>query len=234
MGILDLSWNELDDAEEIEVLQSLPMLYSLFLENNPLVPSKVDEKQNYRLRTLHSLPKLAILDGIPISAEEKVSAINIHSPPAEVLAGIHHSGVVKKLIKQYAKIRAVDLMQASRLRPIVLCGPSGVGKRTLTNRLLKEFPHIFGLSVSHTTRKPRAGEENGTHYYFVSKAEMESLIEQGQFIETMKLFGQMYGISFKAIDQVTEQGKICILDLEFDVHLVLFKAYLQSHRVLYH
>lgn len=45
------------------------------------------------------------------------------------------------------------------IRPLVICGPSGVGKSTIVNNLLKEFPNVFGFSVSHTTRKPREGEQ---------------------------------------------------------------------------
>lgn len=61
------------------------------------------------------------------------------------------------------------------------------------------------------------GEENGIHYYFVSKQEMDAAIEAGQFVETANLFGHMYGTSIKSIDRVTEEGKICIMDLETEV-----------------
>ena len=89
--------------------------------------------------------------------------------------------------------------------------------RTLTRRLLEELPHIYGLCVSHTTRKPRPGEEHGVHYYFVTKPEMERMNAAGKFVEYVTLFGNNYGTSMDAIDSVTEQGKVCILDLEFEV-----------------
>ena len=78
-------------------------------------------------------------------------------------------------------------------RPIVLCGPSGSGKSTLIKMLFDEFPDKFGFSVSHTTRKPRPGEENGKHYYFTSKEEMKKQIEQGEFIETATFSDNLYG-----------------------------------------
>lgn len=78
-------------------------------------------------------------------------------------------------------------------KPLVICGPSGSGKSTLLKRLFKEFPHTFGFSVSHTTRKPRNGEENGVHYHFVSVEEMQAGIENGDFIETAVFSGNMYG-----------------------------------------
>ena len=83
--------------------------------------------------------------------------------------------------------------------------------------MLDEYPHIYGLCVSHTTRKPRLGEENGVHYYFVSRSEMHRLNASGKFIEHVTLFGNDYGTSMDSIDRVTEQGKVCILDLEFEV-----------------
>jgi len=62
----------------------------------------------------------------------------------------------------------------------MLCGPSGVGKGTLLNLLLKDFPRSFGFSVSHTTRKPRPGEKNGLHYHFVSEDDMKEQINRGR------------------------------------------------------
>lgn len=78
-------------------------------------------------------------------------------------------------------------------RPLVICGPSGSGKSTLLKRLFKEFPNTFGFSVSHTTRKPRDGEENGIHYHFVNVEDMQAGIENGEFIETAVFSGNMYG-----------------------------------------
>jgi hypothetical protein len=225
---LDLSGNLLDDAEEIGVLFYLPVLSDLCLKNNPISPMNGPDSHGYRVTVLNHLPNLSILDGFAVTPEEKVGAKNQWDPPPEVIAASHHADVLKKQIKHYAKIRAVDLMQSSRLRPIVLCGPNGVGKRTLTNRLLKDYPHIFGLSVSHTTRKPRVGEENGIHYYFVSKSEMEQGIEEGRFVESITLFGHMYGTAFKSIDRVTEEGKICVMDLEIEVSALNSNSRVQS------
>ena len=57
------------------------------------------------------------------------------------------------------------------------------GKSTLIRRLLKEFPERFGFSVSHTTRDPRPGEEDGVHYHFVTSDKMEQLIGDNEFVE---------------------------------------------------
>lgn len=65
-------------------------------------------------------------------------------------------------------------LERSRKRPVVICGPSGVGKGTLLNRLMKEYPEQFGFSVSHTTREPRPGELDGVHYHFCDKVKNET------------------------------------------------------------
>ena len=66
-------------------------------------------------------------------------------------------------------------MDQQRRRPVVVCGPSGVGKGTLLGRLMADYPDEFGFSVSHTTRQPRPGEQDGVHYHFVSREEMETM-----------------------------------------------------------
>lgn len=53
--------------------------------------------------------------------------------------------------------------------PLIISGCSGVGKGTMVKYLLNKFPHIFELSVSYTTRKPRTGEQHGREYFFVDK-----------------------------------------------------------------
>lgn len=99
-------------------------------------------------------------------------------------------------------------------RPLVLCGPSGTGKSTLIKRLFDEFPDTFKFSVSHTTRMPRPGEEDGTHYHFTDKEKMQEQIKNGEFIETATFSGNLYGTSKQAVQEVQRLGKICVLDIE--------------------
>jgi guanylate kinase len=99
--------------------------------------------------------------------------------------------------------------------PLVLCGPSGVGKSTLIKRLKEDFPGAFGFSVSHTTRSPRAGEVDGKDYNFVTdKAVMEADIAAGKFLESANVHGNFYGTSWAAIESVKAAGQICILDID--------------------
>ncbi|KAK1397511.1 Guanylate kinase [Heracleum sosnowskyi] len=99
-------------------------------------------------------------------------------------------------------------------KPIVISGPSGVGKGTLINKLMKEFPAMFGFSVSHTTRAPREGEKNGVHYHFTERGVMEQDIKDGKFLEFASVHGNLYGTSIEAVDVVADAGKRCILDID--------------------
>ena len=100
------------------------------------------------------------------------------------------------------------------MRPVVICGPSGVGKGTLIEMLKQRYPEIFGFSVSHTTRKPRDGEVDGLHYNFVTRDEMEEAIAAGKFIEHAQVHTNFYGTSFAAVESVKDKGKVCILDID--------------------
>jgi len=105
-------------------------------------------------------------------------------------------------------------VMAKAARPLVICGPSGVGKSTLITRMKDAFPDAFGFSVSHTTRGPRPGEADGVNYHYVSREDFLAAKERGEFIETAQFSGNMYGTSCKAVSDVQKAGKICILDIE--------------------
>ena len=98
--------------------------------------------------------------------------------------------------------------------PVVFAGPSGVGKGTIVKMLMDKYPSLFGFSVSHTTRAPRPGEEDGVHYNFVAKEDMEAAIGRGEFIEHAAVHTNFYGTSIAAVEKVKAQGKVCILDID--------------------
>ncbi|GAL38106.1 guanylate kinase [Vibrio maritimus] len=75
----------------------------------------------------------------------------------------------------------------------IVSAPSGAGKSSLISAMLEKNPtYAMKVSVSHTTRGMRPGEEDGVHYHFVEKSEFESLIEQGAFLEYAEVFGNYY------------------------------------------
>lgn len=99
----------------------------------------------------------------------------------------------------------------------ILSAPSGAGKSSLISALLaKDTQNNMMVSISHTTRQPRPGEENGVHYHFVETAEFESLIEQGAFLEYAKVFGgNYYGTSLPAIEKNLAAGIDVFLDIDW-------------------
>ncbi|XP_029989049.1 guanylate kinase 1b isoform X2 [Sphaeramia orbicularis] len=99
-------------------------------------------------------------------------------------------------------------------RPVVLSGPSGAGKSTLMKMLMKDHEGVFGFSVSHTTRNPRPGEEDGKDYHFTTREAMQEALERGDFIENAEFSGNMYGTSKAAIEDVKAKNLICILDVD--------------------
>eukprot|EP01038_Epipyxis_sp_PR26KG_P008935 gene8935-12050_t len=98
--------------------------------------------------------------------------------------------------------------------PLVIAGPSGVGKGTLVNKLIDKYPSLFGFSVSHTTRQPRPGEENGVHYHFAQQEEINKKISRGEFLEYAQVHTNTYGTSFEAVQQVQNKGMVCVLDID--------------------
>jgi guanylate kinase len=92
---------------------------------------------------------------------------------------------------------------SNELCPVVIAGPSGVGKGALITRLLATYPDAFGFSVSHTTRGPRPGEVNGQHYHFVAKEDFEAALAENAFVEYALVHTNYYGTSFAAINKVS-------------------------------
>ncbi|CAF3355218.1 unnamed protein product [Rotaria sp. Silwood1] len=99
-------------------------------------------------------------------------------------------------------------------RAIVLSGPSGSGKSTLIAELFKEYPTAFAFSISHTTRSPRPGEQDGREYHFIPRANMEKMIALGEFLETTEFSSNLYGTSKKSVEDVAQTGRICLLDVD--------------------
>ncbi|MDE3933147.1 guanylate kinase [Glaesserella parasuis] len=98
----------------------------------------------------------------------------------------------------------------------IISAPSGAGKSSLINALLADLPRSqVQLSISHTTRNPRPGEEHGVHYYFTQHDEFKRLIEQGHFLEWAEVFGNYYGTSLPMIERSLEQGIDVFLDIDW-------------------
>ena len=96
----------------------------------------------------------------------------------------------------------------------IVCAPSGAGKTSLVNELLKADPQIK-LSVSYTTRKPRPGEVDGREYHFVPEPEFGRMIEQGEFLECALVHGCHYGTSQRWIDGQRAAGSDILLEIDW-------------------
>lgn len=98
----------------------------------------------------------------------------------------------------------------------IISAPSGAGKSSLINALLKQLsPSEVRLSISHTTRAPRPGENHAEHYYFIDHAEFKQLIEQNHFLEWAEVFGNYYGTSLPLIEQSLAQSIDIFLDIDW-------------------
>ena len=96
----------------------------------------------------------------------------------------------------------------------VFSAPSGAGKTSLVKALLEKTEAI-GVSVSHTTRDPRPGEENGKDYNFVSQDEFKSLIDQNAFLEHAQVFDNFYGTSQIWVESELAAGRDVILEIDW-------------------
>jgi len=98
-------------------------------------------------------------------------------------------------------------------RPTLMAGPSGVGKSTLVQRLLTDYPAVW-LSVSVTTRAPRPGEREGEHYYFVSDAEFDDLVAGGALLEWAVYNAARYGTPAGPVRAALAAGKAPLLEID--------------------
>jgi guanylate kinase len=96
---------------------------------------------------------------------------------------------------------------------LVVSGPSGTGKSTICS-VITERNSNLNFSISCTTRKPRPQERHGTDYYFLSRTEFESKIEQGLFIEYAEVHGNFYGTLCSEIIDRVKNGKDVLLDID--------------------
>ena len=96
---------------------------------------------------------------------------------------------------------------------IIVSGPSGVGKDTIVNRYLEKNANA-SPSISATTREPRQDEVDGKHYFFITRNEVETMIQQGAMLEYAEYGSNYYGTPKKKVETMLESGKNVILVIE--------------------
>ncbi|VDO74674.1 unnamed protein product [Onchocerca flexuosa] len=117
------------------------------------------------------------------------------------------------------------LSKTGRKRPLVLCGPEGVGCLELRQRLAEFDKDKFASAVPHTTRPKKSGELDGVHYHFVTKHSFQEDAKAGKFIEYGEFEKYLYGTSLASIQAVIDRAKICLLTLKAEVMLFLLFIY---------
>ncbi len=108
--------------------------------------------------------------------------------------------------------------------PIVLSAPSGGGKTTIARQLLRQRDDV-GYSVSCTTRAPRAGEQDGKDYHFLSRDEFEARVMAGEFAEWAEVHGNRYGTLRSEVKKVMREGKHVMLDIDVQGARQLVEAF---------
>jgi guanylate kinase len=115
---------------------------------------------------------------------------------------------------QVASLNSEFTRTTTRGKLIVLSGPGGVGKSTIAAHIRKQ--KTFWVSVSSTTRKPRATEKHGVEYYFLSDAEFDKEINENHFLEWAHFAGARYGTPREPVEKALASGKNVLLEIEIE------------------
>jgi guanylate kinase len=97
---------------------------------------------------------------------------------------------------------------------LVLSSPSGAGKTTIARHLVEKNPGI-AMSISHTTRPKRKGEEDGRDYYFVDRETFTRMRDRGEFLEWAVVFDNHYGTTRKPVEQALAEGRDVLFDVDW-------------------
>ncbi len=106
---------------------------------------------------------------------------------------------------------------------LIISGPSGSGKGTIVERLVKD--NGYSVSVSATTRSPRPNEKHGVHYFFSTTEDFEKMIENGELLEHARFCDNYYGTPKKYVEEQLESGKNVILEIEVQGALQVKEKY---------
>ena len=119
-----------------------------------------------------------------------------------------------------------------RGKPFVLSAPSGAGKSSLIDGLMRSFPRRLVYSVSATTRPPRPGEKNGVHYFFLDPERFQAMMARGELAEYNEVHGNFYGTPRGPLDAALESGQGVVLDLDVYGKVNFDKVYPEAVGIL--
>ncbi|VDI16837.1 Hypothetical predicted protein [Mytilus galloprovincialis] len=165
-----------------------------------LIPSQqLEEKRKAFVQPDYDYSKSSLLCGLKRRKKKKIN-----------YTSSKHKEFDKCEITIYEEVTKMPPFQRKTL---VLVGASGVGRRALKQKLLKDDPRRFGAVMPHTSRAPREGEVHGKGYYFTDREGMDEEIREGKYIEWGEFNGNLYGTKLESIHNVTMDGKMCVLDV---------------------
>jgi len=113
---------------------------------------------------------------------------------------------------------------------VILSGPAGAGKTTVARELPVRLP--LAVSVSATTRRPRAGEQDGVAYHFLEKAEFERRVKAGRFVEWAEVFGNYYGTPVEEVERAREAGRLLLLEIDVQGGIQIKRKYPEALAIL--
>ncbi len=119
---------------------------------------------------------------------------------------------------------------------VIISGPSGAGKSTVLKQLLAECPLPLQMSVSATTRPPRAGERDGVDYDFLSTEAFLAKRDRGEFLEWMEVYGRghFYGTDREKVTAGVKAGKWVILEIDVDGAMKVLEEYPEAITIFLH
>ncbi|WKT48945.1 Guanylate kinase/L-type calcium channel beta subunit [Fusarium oxysporum f. sp. vasinfectum] len=150
-----------------------------------------------------------------IAARSKLAALDKIEDPKKIDIVFEELTEVDD-IEDTAEPTANEEDMPSNREPIIISGITGVGKSTIIRKLMEERKGVFAPVVRHTTREPVEGEVNGKSFHFVKQQEFNQLRDGDRLIESGTRDGVDYGTSFKAIEAISESGKVPIIELDIE------------------
>src|SRR3989338_7396949 len=153
---------------------------------------------------------------------------------AKTAIACYHPTILSRCIKAF---QVQSVMTHATTAPAlgqlyIVSAPSGAGKTSLVAALLKMDGQIE-VSVSHTTRAPRPGEQDGVNYNFVSVAEFQELVGEGDFLEHAEVFGNFYGTSRGWVDRKLAAGVDVILEIDWQGAQQIRHLYPHVHSIFF-